>query len=176
MRLARAERLSEFLADDQTPDILVQRMSMGETLEEICASRGVPYAIVAQWISRDVELSEACFAATRLYADKLVKEGTAAVDAAVDPDDVPVAKLKSDWRKWLAGQVNRERYGAKQDLNVAVGVKVEIVRFAGALAGDEGAVQPLPLTAGPDAQALIGGPVTPEKNKDMGDSLDAEAA
>ncbi len=114
--LSKRERWARDIGASETSEIVIQRLACGETLLEVCWSRGWPYAIVASHVARDAELAAACDAAEKLWADHLVKKGMQIVDGA-DFETVAVAKLQSEYRKWLAAKVNRQRYGEKVEVS-----------------------------------------------------------
>ncbi len=117
--LSRRERWLRDIARDETVDMLIRRMAGGETFLEVCWERGWHYKVAAAHVARDEELAGALHCAEMLYADHLIKSGTRIVDGA-DFETVAVAKLRSEWRKWLAAKVNRQRYGEKVDVSGSV--------------------------------------------------------
>lgn len=96
--------------DPATVSIIVQRVAEGERLKQICRSRGWPYALVAQWVCGDEEVSKRYEQALRLAADEMAQETVAIADDA-DPEMVAHAKHRTDVRLKLAGKLYRDRYG-----------------------------------------------------------------
>ena len=105
--------------DPVTVTVIVQRVAEGERLKQICRSRGWPYALVAQWVSESEEVAKAYEQALRLAADDLAMETVGIADAA-QPEDVAVAKHRTDIRLKLASRLHRERYGEQVQHNVTI--------------------------------------------------------
>lgn len=77
------------------------------------------------WLRADVERYSAYCAGLEARADEVVMEGLEIVDGALDKDEVPSAKLRSDYRRWLAGKWDKGRFGdAGGSVQVGVGVKI----------------------------------------------------
>lgn len=110
----------------------MQRLASGETFLEVCWSRGWPYGVAAAEVARDGELSAAMEYAEKLWADVLVKRGMEIVDAA-DFETVAVAKLQSEYRKWLAAKVNRQRYGEKVEVSGSVEHRHSLIAILGGI-------------------------------------------
>ncbi len=107
------------MADEELAGrVLVQRLAGGETLDEICYSRQIPPSLVAQWLSGNVELAEACEVAGRLYVDGEVKRALRILDGKEWKDEMPGegaagARDRAEFRKWLAERLNKKRYGER---------------------------------------------------------------
>lgn len=118
----------------------MQRVAEGETLKEVCRSRGWPYGLVAQWVAETAGLREAYDAASELWVDALAREAVGIADGAC-AETVSSAKLQVDVRLRLAAKLDRKRYGERTEvahtgvmpvLNIviAAGVVVPMVTVA----------------------------------------------
>jgi hypothetical protein len=107
---SREHRYSRELAEE-----IVRRLSMGETLAEICADPAIPVSTgaVRQWDvdDRDGWFSAAYARARRqqveAWSDELLK---IADDPHLEPND---RRVWLDSRKWLMSRINPARYGDK---------------------------------------------------------------
>jgi hypothetical protein len=127
--------------------VIVQRVADGETLKEICRSRGWPYSVVAKWIAMDEVVKGAYEGALAIWGDALAQEAVAIADGA-DPEFVPAAKLKVDTRLKLAGKWDRARYGEKTEVKHSGLVPTLVIEIGGVPAAPrEIDVTPLPAAA-----------------------------
>ena len=109
-RAAALARFEEFKVDPLSVTMLVQRVAEGETLLDVCRSRELPYALVAQWLVEDAELLRQYEAALAIWADAEAQRCLAIADGA-DAESVAAAKLRISTRLSLAGKWDRRRYG-----------------------------------------------------------------
>jgi hypothetical protein len=58
-----------------------------------------------------------------IIASDLVEEGLVIVDDA-DDGTVPAARLRSDYRRWIAERYDRESFG-KTDISIAIGISAD---------------------------------------------------
>lgn len=135
----RREAYELWVSDPMSVEILVERVSEGETLKELCESRGLPYGRVARWISETEGVRERYELALRLWADGLATETIAISDGMGGDEDwkeVGRDKLRIETRLKLASRLDRERYGERVRHDVGGGVVVVdagLVGMAGAL-------------------------------------------
>ncbi len=107
----RVARLAQLTAQEgATLDELFQRMSDGEGLPAICRAWDVPYGRVLTWLMADAKRYEGYQRALEVAAHALVSE-TVAIADAVDPDEVPKARLQTDVRFRVAGAHAKRMYG-----------------------------------------------------------------
>jgi hypothetical protein len=124
--LWKMARWEEATSDPLTLSVVVQRVAEGETLKEVCKSRGWPYSLVARWLAEDVGRKAQYDAALSLWGDGLAQEAVAIADASendvsvddegrerVNADVIQRSKLRVDTRLKLASKWDRDRYGDK---------------------------------------------------------------
>jgi len=81
-------------------------------------SHGVFYA----WLNENPERWSKWQSCQEIRANQWAEEALEIVDAA-DENNVQVARLRSDMRKWLAEKFNRNQYG-KPELVAAIGIQI----------------------------------------------------
>ena len=91
----------------------------GRTLKDIAESLGISRPILSAWCNAPTR-RDAYVRARREAAGSLVEEGLAIADSARDPADVPSAKLRSDFRKWMAARMNSDAWGEQRGAAVTV--------------------------------------------------------
>ncbi len=107
-------------------DAICERIADGESLREICASEGMPSkANVFRWLSADPAAADQYARARETHADHEFDEIKVIADGAT-PENVQVARLRVDTRKWRAGKLRPKVYGDKVDLSGNVGFTVTI--------------------------------------------------
>lgn len=105
---ARSDVLAEFFA----------RLAAGESTRTICASGGdmPPSTTFWRWMQNDAEMRAAYDRATTDRAERYAEEIQSIADELADVDDltpeqVQLAKLRCDNRKWTAARLLPKRYG-----------------------------------------------------------------
>lgn len=118
-----------------TPELaeeICERIANGETLRQVCRSKGLAASTVRRWVLNDINGFSAHYALARdlcleSWADEVVEisddgsndwmtreskdgEGTA---YSVNGEHVSRSKLRSDNRKWLLSKLKPDRYGDK---------------------------------------------------------------
>jgi len=81
-------------------------------------SHGVFY----EWLKETAERWSKWQAVQEIRANQWAEEALEIVDSA-DPDNVQVARLRADTRKWLAEKFNRNQFG-KPEVIAAVGIQI----------------------------------------------------
>ena len=81
-------------------------------------SHGVFY----EWLKETAERWSKWQAVQEIRANQWAEEALEIVDSA-DPDNVQVARLRADTRKWLAEKFNRNQFG-KPEVVAAVGIQI----------------------------------------------------
>ena len=112
----------------------VSEVGPRRALKEICELRGWDRAGLKEWILKDDGRKAQFEAAKREFVDDAAWERLEIVDQA-KPEDVMVAKLRSETRKDIAGRVDRPVWGDRVSVDGG-GVPVldaALVGFAGAL-------------------------------------------
>lgn len=105
--------LARFVAltgEASTPDVIVQRLSCGESLRQIADAWGVPYRRLLAWIASQGDLSEQCKRVRELAGTELRFEGLEIIDEATAMD-VAVAKERALYRERLSRDLNRPLFG-----------------------------------------------------------------
>lgn len=89
------------------------RLVDGESLRKICRDKHMPaISTVMLWLTQDEALSEQYARAKTEQADTIFQEVLDIADSATN-EDVQVARLKIDARKWMAGKLKPKVYGDK---------------------------------------------------------------
>lgn len=125
------QRMDVLVSEHGAEDVLhmvCDQVSDGMSLAELSRVEGVPYSVLWKWLS-DGNRMESYRTALEARADKEVHETLAIADGA-KPEDIGVAKLRVDTRKWAASKWDRDRYG--ESSKVALDVRYQ-VDLAGAL-------------------------------------------
>ena len=144
--LTLSEQWAIDVADPLTMDVITQRLSDGESLKEICRSRGWPKSFVWKWINNDPELKNAYDGALQAWADQMAQEAIQISDDADPETGVPHAKLRVDTRLKIAAKWDRQRYGETPNvqINAQSGSLVAILSSLPALRAPE---EDAPLSA-----------------------------
>lgn len=125
------QRMDVLVGEHGAEDVLhmiCDQVADGMSLSEISRVEGVPYSVLWRWLNADGRM-DAYRAALEARADKEAHEVLHIADSAT-VEEVGVAKLRVDARKWAAGKWDRERYG--ESSKVALDVRYQ-VDLAGAL-------------------------------------------
>jgi hypothetical protein len=122
--MARWERDRD---DPVTLEVIAQRVADGDTLKEVCRSRGWPKSFVWRWLCENEDRRSAYDDAMKCWADELAQETVEIADNP-DPEAVGRDKLRVDTRLKIASKWDRDRYGERERKDVAV--------FVGALTKD----------------------------------------
>lgn len=109
-------------------DEICEQIADGKSLRDICKSDNMPNkSTVFRWLAQDEKLRDQYALAREEQGESHADEIVAIADKAT-PEDVQVAKLRIDARKWTASKLTPKKYGDKLDLNHSGGVKIEAVR------------------------------------------------
>jgi len=115
---APATRFSQPLFDE-----ICEQISAGKGLVEICQPDDMPaVSAVYKWLAQDAALVEQYARARETQADYYFDEIREISDRA-DADNVQVARLQVDTRKWMAGKLRPKKYGDKTVLDVNVSLE-----------------------------------------------------
>lgn len=113
-------------------DRICERIADGDSIRAICLETDMPSkASVMRWLAADSALSDQYARAREMQADHEFDEIKAIADLA-SAEDVQVARLRVDARKWRAGKLRPKVYGDKVELGGPGGgpLQVLIQRFA----------------------------------------------
>ena len=94
-------------------------VSSGRSLKAIAAELGVSRPVLSAWCNAAIR-RESYRQARQAAADALVEEGLAIADGVRDPSEVPGAKLRSDFRKWMAARMNAESWGEPRGASIEI--------------------------------------------------------
>lgn len=103
-------RYETVIADPATPDVLVQRLSAGESLKDIAKAWAIPYRRFLAWVAANGELTEQCKRVRELAGIELRLDGLEIIDDA-GPETIAVAKEQALYRERLSRDLNRPLFG-----------------------------------------------------------------
>lgn len=102
-------------------DEIARRVAGGETLRSIADSIGVNPTRLSTWVNSADERAEVLARARVRGAHALVEEGHSIVMKATN-ESATVAKLQSDYLKWMAAKFNAAAYGEQRAPVVAINI------------------------------------------------------
>jgi len=101
------------------------RIAEGQSVAEICGRRDQPsQQSVYTWLREDEDFLERYARARDAQADKLFKECLEIADKAT-PENVSVARLQVDTRKWAAARLAPKKYGDRVEHDHKGGVNFQ---------------------------------------------------
>jgi transposase-like protein len=100
-------------------DAIADRVAGGETIRSIAADLGVNPNRISSWVNSSDERAAALSRARMRGAHALVEEGHSIVMQATNESST-VAKLQSDYLKWMAAKFNASAYGEQRGPVVAI--------------------------------------------------------
>jgi transcriptional regulator with XRE-family HTH domain len=98
---------------------IIDMIANGVSLSEIARILEVDRSRLSTWLHGNPDTSQQIARARKTAATALVEQGMAIVDAA-ENHDVQVAKLRAEYRKWVASKLDREQYGEQSGPTVAI--------------------------------------------------------
>ncbi|MGQ0285847.1 terminase small subunit [Pasteurellaceae bacterium 22721_9_1] len=124
-KVGRPSSYMQEVADD-----ICMLLAQGESLRKICERPSMPNkSTVIRWLKENSEFCDQYARAREMQADSLLDEMLDIADCAT-PEDVQVAKLRVDSRKWYITKVAPKKYGDRvtQEISGVNGsaVKVEV--------------------------------------------------
>ena len=125
------QRMDVLVSEHGAEDVLhmvCDQVADGMSLSEIGGNEGIPYSVLWRWLNAEGRM-EAYRVALEARADKEAHDVLHIADSAT-VEEVGVAKLRVDARKWAASKWDRDRYG--ESSKVALDVRYQ-VDLAGAL-------------------------------------------
>ena len=121
---------------------ILSEVSSGRTLKDIAEELGITRPILSAWCNAPAR-KDAYSHARREAASALIEEGLNIADSVSDPSEVPAAKLRSDFRRWMASRLNPDSWGEQQRApNVAIqinGLHLESLRQLHVIRGEDSA-------------------------------------
>ncbi|MFQ1023213.1 terminase small subunit [Avibacterium paragallinarum] len=119
-KVGRPSSFMQEVADD-----ICTLLANGESLRKICDRPGMPsLSMVFRWLNENEQFRDQYARARESQADFLFDEILDIADCAT-PEDVSVAKLRVDSRKWYITKVAPKKYGDKQTVEHSGEVKIE---------------------------------------------------
>lgn len=103
-------------------EAVLDQIASGGTVRSLCRVLGVSTSAFYDWVDRGGQTRQDAFARARARgAYSTVDEALEIADSA-DREDIQVAKLRVETRRWLAGKANPEAFGDKaQEININLG-------------------------------------------------------
>lgn len=125
--------LTKMLPDEEAKAL--EYLATDGTVRKLAARLGVSLIALYKWRDELPERQTAWANALRFRADYLADEGLEIVDEAEETNEgIGKARMRADYRRWLAGVSNPERYQAKPTAAVTINIgslHLEAVRLAG---------------------------------------------
>jgi hypothetical protein len=100
---------------------ICQRIADGETLADIAREYEMSRSVIQQWFGRDPDRREALRRARVLAAASLADQALSIADQA-ESENVQVAKLRIETRRWLASRMDPEQYGDRPTNAVQINI------------------------------------------------------
>ena len=100
-------------------DFIFDQVASGRSLKDIAAELGISRPILSTWCNAPAR-RDSYRQARQAAADALVEEGLAIADGVCDPSEVPGAKLRADFRRWMAARMNSESWSEQRGALVNV--------------------------------------------------------
>lgn len=99
--------------NDDVADAICERLADGESLRTICADGSMPNRVtVYRWLFKHAEFSNQYARAREMQAETMADEMQNIADDAT-AENVQVARLRIDTRKWAASKLLPKKYGDK---------------------------------------------------------------
>lgn len=109
------------------------RIADGRSVKSICMDDDMPdKSTIFDWLGKYPEFSDKYAHAKEMQAESIFDESLHIADTAT-VDDVQLAKLRIDTRKWMAGKLRPQKYGDTTNLNVKGSFTVNLSGDAEAL-------------------------------------------
>ena len=118
---ALRKRILTEVASNGGADWLFDQIASGVTVAELARQYGCTRSYVSRSLNSVPEYAAALSKARGEAADALVEQGLEMVDGlsgASTPTEIAATREKVQWRKFMAGSMNQERYGTRPQSNV----------------------------------------------------------
>lgn len=100
---------------------ICERIADGETMTDIAREYGIGRSVMQDWFKRDPARREALRRARETAASALADQALTIADTT-DAQNVQVAKLRIETRRWLASRMDPEQYGERPTTAVQVNI------------------------------------------------------
>jgi len=122
---ALRKRILTEVASNGGADWLFDQIASGITVAELARQYGCTRSYVSRSLNSVPEYAAALAKARGEAADALVEQGLEMVDGlsgASSPTEIAATREKVQWRKFMAGSMNQERYGTRPQSNVTLSI------------------------------------------------------
>lgn len=122
---ALRKRILTEVASNGGADWLFDQIASGITVAELARQYGCTRSYVSRSLNSVPEYAAALSKARGEAADALVEQGLEMVDGlsgASSPTEIAATREKVQWRKFMAGSMNQERYGTRPQSNVTLSI------------------------------------------------------
>jgi transposase-like protein len=122
---ALRKRILAEVASNGGADWLFDQIASGVTVAELARQYGCTRSYVSRSLNSVPEYAAALSKARGEAADALVEQGLEMVDGlsgASTPTEIAATREKVQWRKFMAGSMNQERYGTRPQSNVTLSI------------------------------------------------------
>ncbi len=122
---ALRKRILTEVASNGGADWLFDQIASGVTVAELARQYGCTRSYVSRSLNSVPEYAAALAKARGEAADALVEQGLEMVDGlsgASTPTEIAATREKVQWRKFMAGSMNQERYGTRPQSNVTLSI------------------------------------------------------
>lgn len=122
---ALRKRILTEVASNGGADWLFDQVASGVTVAELARQYGCTRSYVSRSLNSVPEYAAALSKARGEAADALVEQGLEMVDGlsgASSPTEIAATREKVQWRKFMAGSMNQERYGTRPQSNVTLSI------------------------------------------------------
>jgi len=122
---ALRKRILTEVASNGGADWLFDQIASGVTVAELARQYGCTRSYVSRSLNSVPEYAAALTKARGEAADALVEQGLEMVDGlsgASSPTEIAATHEKVQWRKFMAGSMNQDRYGTRPQSNVTLSI------------------------------------------------------
>ena len=122
---ALRKRILTEVASNGGADWLFDQIASGITVAELARQYGCTRSYVSRSLNSVPEYAAALSKARGEAADALVEQGLEMVDGlsgASSPTEIAATREKVQWRKFMAGSMNQDRYGTRPQNNVTLSI------------------------------------------------------
>lgn len=122
---ALRKRILTEVASNGGADWLFDQIASGVTVAELARQYGCTRSYVSRSLNSVPEYAAALSKARGEAADALVEQGLEMVDGLSgdsSPTEIAATREKVQWRKFMAGSMNQERYGTRPQSNVTLSI------------------------------------------------------
>jgi len=122
---ALRKRILTEVASNGGADWLFDQIASGVTVADLARQYDCTRSYVSRSLNSIPEYAAALAKARAEAADALVEQGLEMVDGlsgASSPTEIAATREKVQWRKFMAGSMNQDRYGTRPQSNVTLSI------------------------------------------------------